>query len=306
MWESEVDGKRLTFHLAGINNQNFIMRDEETGTWWQQVSGEAIHGPLKGKKLNQVYNDELSFALWKRERTQGRVLKPDDRVKRNYEAADWEEEYAKFRVVTPVDPNDKLQPRTLVAGVTINGKDVAYPLPILQKQRLILDSASNDSNTTPFFIALGDDNKSVRAFERAIDGRALEFHVKPESTPIQLIDAETLTTWDFTGKALSGPLAGKQLKKIYVLKDYWFDWKIYHPRSRVYTLGEDAPRTKLGEERAENKTRRRGAGARTKLGEEAQTNRRRGAENKTRRRGAQNKTQRRSAEIKTIIQELLK
>ena len=32
MWESDVDGKRLTFHLAGINNQNFIMRDDETGT----------------------------------------------------------------------------------------------------------------------------------------------------------------------------------------------------------------------------------------------------------------------------------
>jgi hypothetical protein len=37
----------LNFHLAGINNQNFIMRDEETGTWWQQVSGTAIQGPLK-------------------------------------------------------------------------------------------------------------------------------------------------------------------------------------------------------------------------------------------------------------------
>jgi len=85
VWESEVDGKKLTFHLAGINNQNFIMRDDETGAWWQQVSGEAIHGPLKGKKLTQVYNDELTFALWKRENPQGRVLKPDDRVKQKYE-----------------------------------------------------------------------------------------------------------------------------------------------------------------------------------------------------------------------------
>ena len=117
MWESEVDGKKLTFHLAGINNQNFIMRDEETGTWWQQVSGEAIHGPLKGKKLTRVDNDELTFAIWKRENRQGRVLKPDERVKQKYEAADWEEQYAKFRVVTPVDPNDKLSPRTLIAGL---------------------------------------------------------------------------------------------------------------------------------------------------------------------------------------------
>ena len=234
----------MTFHLAGINNQNFIMRDEETGTWWQQVSGEAMHGPLKGKKLTQVDNDELTFALWKRENRQGRVLKPDERVKQNYETADWEEKYAKLRVITPVDPNDKLSPRTLIAGLVVNGKAAAYPLPALEKSRLILDNVGSDRGVTPLFIVLGDDNKSVRAFERAVDGRTLEFYVKPGISPIQLTDAETATTWDFTGKAVSGPLAGKQLKKIYALKDYWFDWKIYHPGTRVYTLGESPPQSK--------------------------------------------------------------
>jgi hypothetical protein len=244
VWESVVDGKKLTFHLAGINNQNFIMRDDETGTWWQQVSGEAIHGPLKGRKLTPVYNDELTFAVWKRENRQGRVLKPDERVKRNYEAADWEEQYAKFRVVTPVDPNDKLSPRTLIAGLMVNGRSAAYPLPALEKQRLILDSIGAGAGLTPVFIVLGDDNKSVRAFDRTVDGRTLEFFVKAGAAPIQLTDAETATTWDFTGKAVSGPLAGKQLKKIMALKDYWFDWKIYHSDTKVYTLGERAPQSK--------------------------------------------------------------
>jgi hypothetical protein len=244
VWESEVDGKKLTFHLAGINNQNFIMRDDETGTWWQQVSGEAIHGPLKGRKLIPVYNDELTFALWKRENRQGRVLKPDERVKSQYEPADWEVRYAKFRVVTPVDPNDKLRPRTLISGLVINGRAVAYPMPALEKQRLILDSIGAGSGVTPLFVALGDDNKSVRVFDRRVDGRTLEFYVKANTTPIQFTDAETITTWDFNGKAVSGPLAGKQLKKIMALKDYWFDWKIYHPDTKVYALGEMAPQSK--------------------------------------------------------------
>jgi hypothetical protein len=42
-----VAGRRLTFHLAGINNQNFLMRDEETGSYCQKISGSAISGPLK-------------------------------------------------------------------------------------------------------------------------------------------------------------------------------------------------------------------------------------------------------------------
>ncbi len=230
MWESELDGKKLTFHLAGINNQNFIMRDEETGTWWQQVSGEAMHGPLKGRQLNGVFTDEVTFAVWKREHPNGRVLRPDERVSKNYEAANWEEEYEKLRVIVPVEANDKLKPRALLAGIVVNGKAVAYPMEVLRQQRLVI----NTIDTTPIFVALGDDNKSVRAFERTIDGRALEFFVKDN----QFVDAETGSTWDFSGKAISGALTGKELKKISVLKDYWFDWKIYHPDTSVYTANK--------------------------------------------------------------------
>lgn len=234
MWETTVNGRNLKFHLAGINNQNFIMRDEETGSWWQQVSGEAIQGPMKGAKLNPVFHDELSFAVWKREQPGGRVLKPDPRVAAKYESADWEEKYEKLRVVTPVDAADKLPPRALVVGVKLNGEARAYPVTTLEKQSPILDELGG----VPLLIVLGEDKKSVRVFERSVEGRALEFFVKPDSQPLQLIDAETATTWDFTGKAVSGPLAGKQLKRVALLKDYWFDWKIYNPKTSVFTLGE--------------------------------------------------------------------
>jgi hypothetical protein len=49
---------------------------------------------------------------------------------------------------------------------------------------------------------------------------------------------------DFTGKGVSGPLAAKRLKKIMTLKDYWFDWNIYHPDTMVYTLGERLPQSR--------------------------------------------------------------
>jgi Protein of unknown function (DUF3179) len=234
VWESQVDNQKLTFHLAGINNQNFIMRDDETGSWWQQVSGEALQGTFKGRTLTSVFTDEITFAVWKREYPNGRVLRPDERVSKNYEAANWEEEYEKFKVVVPVDANDKLKPRALIAGIVVNKKAIAYPMDALKAQRLII----NTIDTTPIFIMLSEDNKSVRAFERNVDGRALEFFVKADTTPMQLIDVETGSTWDFSGKATSGTLVGKQLKKISVLKDYWFDWKIYHPDTSVFAANK--------------------------------------------------------------------
>jgi len=234
VWESTVDGRQLHFHLAGINNQNFIMRDEETGTWWQQVTGEAIFGPLKGHKLREVFHDELTFAVWKQEQPHGRVLKPDPTLSADkYASADWEQRVAKAPVRIAQALDQSLPPRTIVVGVTAGNASMAYPLDALIKQGPIID----DLGGVPIVIALGRDGKSVRAYERVVDGRKLEFFAKKDSPQTVLIDPETATEWDFTGKAIRGQLSGKQLKQVPVLLDYWFDWKNYHPKTFVYDLG---------------------------------------------------------------------
>jgi hypothetical protein len=129
VWETTVGGRQLHFHLAGINNQNFIMRDEETGSWWQQVTGEAIQGPLKGQQLRPVFHDELTFGLWKREKPEGRVLRPDEKIAQagNYAPANWEERMNKVPVTTSFALDKSLEPRRLVIGITINGVSKAYP-----------------------------------------------------------------------------------------------------------------------------------------------------------------------------------
>ena len=235
MWETTVDGRVLHFHLAGINNQNFIMRDEETGTWWQQVSGKAIHGPLQGHQLKQVFHDEVSFAIWKRESPQGRVLKPVEQIAatNQYETADWETRVGHMRAVAETDIDKRLAPRTLVLGVEMAGKSVAYPLTALQKQSPIMDTIG----PVPIMLVLGEDHRSARAFERTLDGRRLEFFQTTQQADLQLVDAETGSTWNFEGKAVAGPLAGHQLKKVFVLEDFWFDWRIYHPDTMIYEIG---------------------------------------------------------------------
>ncbi len=87
----------LHFYLAGINNQNFLMRDRETGTWWQQISGKAIFGKLKGQSLELAPFDELSFGLWKKESPGGQVLGAVARDQKKYESK-WEDEVLKLPV----------------------------------------------------------------------------------------------------------------------------------------------------------------------------------------------------------------
>ncbi len=209
------------------------MRDSQTGSWWQQVSGEAIQGSFKGQKLSEVFHDEVTFGVWKREHPNGRVLRPDEKILAadKYEKATWEDEVGKMPVRINAKIEETFEPRTLIIGIKINETAKAYPFSSLEKQSPILDNIGG----TEIIVLLAEDKKSVRAFERNVDGKTLEFLRKPQSN--ELVDAETGSVWDFSGKAISGELAGKQLKKVFVLKDYWFDWKAYNPQTFVYRLG---------------------------------------------------------------------
>jgi Protein of unknown function (DUF3179) len=244
-----VKGRVLHFYLAGINNQNFLMRDRETGTWWQQITGKAIFGSLQGATLELVPSDELTFAQWISESPNGRVLAPIAKFAKEYDS-NWEPEVAKLPVVISF-PRTELRSRDVVVGLTINGVDRAYPWETFAKQSPLLDRV----NGTPLLLVVGPDGKSFRAFIGQIDGKDSEFFLKAEdsgdapdtpratnsdpkdmagSKPWALLDAATASEWNFQGCAVSGTAKGKCLPRIPALKDYWFDWRNYHPETTIY------------------------------------------------------------------------
>ena len=301
MWTRTVNGQALHFYLAGINNQNFLMRDKETGTWWQQINGKAIYGPLKGAALDLVPYDELTFGEWKSEVTGGRVFAPIAKYKKEYDP-NWEPDVAKLPVVISF-PGTELKSRDVVVGVNVEGSSRCYPWEMLVKQSPIMDHVGGK----PVLVAVGPDGKSFRAFVSRIDGKDAEFFLKgeteaavspslpndskssgattsvppatdpntpstthsgeakpvvaeasksasgqtsqppatstqsPQSKPADptpkpwiLLDATTASEWNFQGCAVSGPAQGKCLERIPILKDYWFDWRNYHPDTTIY------------------------------------------------------------------------
>jgi hypothetical protein len=236
VWTRTVNGRVLHFYLAGINNQNFLMRDKETGTWWQQITGKAIYGPLQGAMLELVLSDELTFGEWRTEFPNGQVLAPVAKYTKEYEP-NWEPEVAKLPVVISF-PGTELKSRDVVVGLTINGVARAYPWETFAKQSPVVDRV----NGTPLLLVLGPDGKSFRVFVSRIDARDAEFFLQgedpaetsAEKKPWALVDATTASQWNFQGCATSGPAQGKCLDRIPALKDYWFDWRNYHPETTVY------------------------------------------------------------------------
>jgi hypothetical protein len=230
VWSRVMDGKTLHFRLAGINNGNALLRDEETSSIWQQSTGEAIFGPLKGRQLELVPSDELTFALWRREQPQGQVLKPDAPYQAEYDPKDWESHVAKTRTVVDTTKSG-IGPHQLMIGVTVDGRSKAYPIEAILAAKLIQDRIDG----SPVVILVGPDGASIRAFENnaaGADGADLTFVGGSGDTA--MTDAQTGSAWNFQGCALGGKLAGECLKEIDAHKDYWFDWMNHHPESGVF------------------------------------------------------------------------
>ena len=221
----EIDGLKLTFHLSGINNQNFLMRDEETGTYWQQINGVAVSGPLAGRVLKLIPSDELTFALWKTEQPHGTILKDVPTYASQYSPKDWDVRMKKARTVLSF-PQPGVAQRDIMLGIQAFGASRAFPYETVLREKLVKDHVGSE----PIILVVGPDNQSVRVFRTHAD-----FYRTSETGQFFLMDATTGSKWNFQGCATEGKAVGSCLDPVYVIKDYWFDWRNYNPTTTVYT-----------------------------------------------------------------------
>jgi Protein of unknown function (DUF3179) len=224
---------RLRFHLAGINNQNFLMRDEETGSYWQQISGRAISGPLKGRQLALVFSEELNFATWKAEEPAGTVLAGVPEYASEYEAKDWDVRMKRAPTVIQF-PEHGMNSRDLILGIRTSEASRGFLYDRVIEEKLVKDRVGAE----PVLLVVGPDNQSVRAFRNRFPGAddAPDFYRMTANKPgeVLMMDAPTGSGWNFRGCAVSGKAKGVCLERIPMLKDYWFDWRNYNPKTTIW------------------------------------------------------------------------
>ena len=208
------------------------MRDEETGTYWQQISGVAVSGALAGKHLTLVHSDELTWALWKAEKPGGTVLNDFAAFVLQYARKDWDVRMRKAPTVLSYAENGLL-PRDLMLGIRAFGAARAFLYETVLKDKLVEDRVGSE----PIILVVGSDDQSVRVFSRRIPGvsEIPEFYrVSPSSATAALfIDDATGSGWNFQGCAITGKSQGICLNRVEGIKDYWFDWRHYNPATTV-------------------------------------------------------------------------
>jgi hypothetical protein len=134
VYDGTVAGRSLHFDPEGVWRRNMVMRDRETGTLWQQSTGEALVGPLAGETLTVLGGRLLTWDAWRAEHPATTLTRDDPTAWRGVLPRDLTVRVlADWGLPTAVTPpglapdDDRLDPLAEVVGVTVDGRPVAYP-----------------------------------------------------------------------------------------------------------------------------------------------------------------------------------
>lgn len=209
------------------------MVDHTTGSYWMQVSGEAIVGSLTGKRLVALPSQTTTWQLWQQQHPHTFVLSRDTGYQRNYTRdpfanySDLLNETGRFAFPVSERARDpRLDPGEVVLGVEAGGVQRAYPL------ERIGDGVINDVMKDRAIVVFSRaDGPTGAAYSPLVDGRTLTFtfvdgHFRDEATG---------STWNLSGQAMEGELAGTQLEALPSRSTLWFALIASWPEMELYT-----------------------------------------------------------------------
>lgn len=220
-----IDGKKESFRLVGMDHFNAMFEDNTTKSWWQQATGIAVAGPLKGKALAEIPSQQVTLGSWLRAYPQSKILQPDPVFKEKYDSlAGFDEGTIESSLEKRDSASWKM--KSWVVGITVPGASTAYDWNDLVQYRLIEDSLPN----LPVVIYLEKDNASFHAWNRNIHGQTLHF-IKDTAG---LKDTNTQSTWNEHGVCVEGVLKGTRLTPVQASQEFWHAWEHFHPGTTRY------------------------------------------------------------------------
>lgn len=244
VFKRKVADDILEFGTSGLlRNSNLIMYDRKTETLWQQFTGKAIVGDLIGYNLQFIPSGVVSFKDFYTSYPNGKVLSRNTGYNRNYGL----NPYVGYDTIgnTPTlfkgSMDTRLPAMLRVVGVWGDVFAKAYPFDTLVNQGVINDKYAGidyvilfkegtNSALNSAIIGEGNDVGASGVFIPYVEGMKLEF----KKINGEFKDVQTGSIWTILGKAVAGPLKGKQLTPIDHGDVFWFAWAAFYPDSEIF------------------------------------------------------------------------
>jgi len=244
VFDRRTDGETHEFGVSGfLRHSDMIMFDRKTESLWQQFTGEAVVGDYTGTNLKILPSQIMAFEQFRELYPSGKVLSKKTGHSRPY----GDNPYVGYDDVdnTPLfmdkSLDNRLKPMEKVIGVRYDNQQRAYPYTLTQQKKTINDKIGE----TPIVIFHIDGARSAMdaaqidqsrkdgttgVFSSIVDDKILAFSFKDDT----IIDNQTGSRWNISGKSVGGPLEGQQLKPL-IYGDYFaFAWLVFWPETEIY------------------------------------------------------------------------
>jgi hypothetical protein len=218
VFEPVVNGKHEQFRLVGMDHFNAMFEDKTTKSWWQQETGEAITGKLKGQQLPEVFSTQTSLAKWLLLNPNSLIMQPDSAFVKSYDTT---MKYESGKSKNSLTKTDSLswKDKSWVIGVKAGKERKAYDWNRLKTERIIHDNI----NSTPLVIVLAKDNKSFFALER------------PDANGKISLSNDTILYnnhhYRIDGKGID---TSYSLKPLPAYQEFWHSWRTFNPGTKKY------------------------------------------------------------------------
>lgn len=179
VYERTTSQGKDTFGVTGLLYQsNLLLYDRKTQTFWSQVRGEAVVGPLTGEKLKRVKSEIVSLSTVKKSWPDAKVLSTDTGFVRRYDLDPYEGYEQEESLLFPVETADeRLRSKRIVYGVVVDGMAKAYTQEAVQDEGRLQDTIGS----VPILIQYDAQTERVR-FTRFFSGSEKKEEILPLHT----------------------------------------------------------------------------------------------------------------------------
>jgi len=217
VYDRRVDGDVLSFgNTSALYESDLVMVDRTTGSYWWQVAGTAIVGPLTDAALEPLPSVVATWTDWASLHPETLVLTRATGFSRPYERdafAGYADIIDSGRFPFPVGEaarDARLRPSALVVGVVINEVARAYPV------ENVIDPINDEVGGNQIVVFPTEGGATV--FGAVVDGETLRFELRNGD----FVDVETGSVWTSSGVAVSGTRQGATLTPFPSRTTFWF------------------------------------------------------------------------------------
>lgn len=230
-----IEDKLFSFRASGyLLNDNLVLIDHPTNTLWSQLLGQGIKGAHRGTLLEVLPSTISPWGVWKEAYPETMVLSPKTLgyVDDIYDPYTGYYSSGAAGFGSAEDTDQRLPGKSLIEGISLGNYQIAFPLEILQEQKIIQHQFESYS-----LVALYSELQGTsHIYLRKINGDVLNFDLNEAGD--LLIDKQTGTTWDILTGIVMVPI---RISSFSVCLHSWYiglPGRVFTRRQNYITLAE--------------------------------------------------------------------